>query len=746
MNTNKLVMMLMLMAAPLTFMAQNENNVNSSKRLFTLDDLIPGGSTYYQHSYTPTLYLTWWGEECVNRDLDRCTIIDKQTGEETPMFNLADINRCISPEKAPYLYLVEFPYPEQTLVLVTTTNKRFLVDWKENKVVWQQNIESGASGEDWNRHSRNLAFVKEHNLYVTDTDNNLHTISTDGSNDLRYGESVHRDEFGITKGTFWNNDGTLLAFYRMDQSMVSSYPQVYVTPDFKDGESRIATMDPDKYPMAGETSHKVSVGIYNVAKKSTVYLNTGDPTDRYFTNIAWSNDGKQIFLIELNRDQNHAHLDCYDVETGNRIATLFDERNEKYIEPLHPIVFLPWNDSQFIYQTRNRDGYNHLFLYEWKNGKAKLLRQLTSGKFEVLSVLGFDRKAQRVVYTSNEQTPIDCTISSVDMKGRRTLLSDQHGWHNAELSDGGEFIIDNWSWGGNSEYGRMITLLDAVRPSKQTSEESKVSLHSTMRMQDPWNDFRVPEMKVGTIKAADGVTDLYYRLTLPTNFDPSKKYPTVVYVYGGPHAHNINASRHWGVRGWDIWMAQRGYVMFCLDNRGSENRGLEFEQATFRNLGVEEMKDQMCGIEYLRTLPYVDADRIGVHGWSYGGYMTTSLMTTYPETFKVGVAGGPVIDWKYYEVMYGERYMDTPEQNPEGYSSTSLLGKAGNLSGRLLIIYGGNDPTCVPQHTLSFIRACIDAGTHPDLFTYPGDGHNMMGTDRVHLHEHITRYFEDHLK
>ena len=253
-------------------------------------------------------------------------------------------------------------------------------------------------------------------------------------------------------------------------------------------------------------------------------------------------------------------------------------------------------------------------------------------------------------------------------------------------------------------------------------------------------------MKVGTIKAADGQTDLYYRLVLPTDFDPNKKYPAVVYVYGGPHAHNIDATRHWGVRGWDIWMAQKGYVMFCLDNRGSEHRGLAFEQATFRQLGVEEMKDQLKGVEFLKSLPYVDADRLGIHGWSFGGFMTTSLMTTYPDVFKVGVAGGPVIDWKYYEVMYGERYMDTPQTNPEGYKNTSLLNKAQNLKGKLLVIYGGNDDTCVPQHTLSFMRACIDANTYPDLFTYPGDGHNMMGTDRIHLHNKITQYFEDYLK
>ena len=263
---------------------------------------------------------------------------------------------------------------------------------------------------------------------------------------------------------------------------------------------------------------------------------------------------------------------------------------------------------------------------------------------------------------------------------------------------------------------------------------------------EPWDEFNVPAIKTGSIKAADGVTDLYYRLVLPPDFDETKKYPAVVYVYGGPHAHNVDASRHWGVRGWDVWMAQKGYVMFCLDNRGSEHRGLDFEQATFRHLGVEEMKDQMQGVEFLKSLPYVDADRLGVHGWSFGGFMTASLMTTYPDVFKVGVAGGPVIDWRFYEVMYGERYMDTPQSNPDGYDSASLLGKAKNLKGRLMIIYGGNDPVCVPQHTLSFVRACIDADTYPDLFTYPGDEHNMMGTDRVHLHNVITRYFEDHLK
>ena len=262
----------------------------------------------------------------------------------------------------------------------------------------------------------------------------------------------------------------------------------------------------------------------------------------------------------------------------------------------------------------------------------------------------------------------------------------------------------------------------------------------------PWQAYNVPEISSGSLTAADGHTKLFYRLVKPINFDPNKKYPTVVYVYGGPGVRNVDASWNYAARSWEIYMAQKGYVIFVLDNRGSSERGFAFETATYHRLGQEEMKDQMRGVDYLKSLPYVDADRIGVHGWSYGGFMTTSLITNYPDVFKVGVAGGPVIDWKYYEVMYGERYMGTPQENPEGYAQCSLLNKAKDLKGRLQIIIGYNDPVCVPQHSLAFLRACEDAGTQPDFFTYPGQGHNMMGKDMVHLHERITRYFEDYLK
>ena len=739
MSIRQITFAILLAVFPISMMSQNKNMTVRAKikRNFTIDDLIPGGATFYQSSVANRKYTAFWGEQCVVLDLDHCSLVNKKSpmDEGETLFTLADANTALASAgfSVQHLYYATFPYPGEPLVLLKGKGKQALVDWKARKTVWSQPLSESYAASDWHAASRNLAFVRDHNLFVCDADGNEQQLTTDGTSDMVYGQSVHRDEFGISSGLFWSDKGDKLAFYRMDQSMVSPYPQVDLNLEPEEG-SRCAKAAPDRYPMAGETSHKVTVGVYDMASKKTVYLDAGDPTDRYFTNIAWSPDCKYVFLIELDRSQKHAKLDQYDANTGKFVATLFREDNDKFFEPLKPIKFLPWDSSRVIYETR-RDGYNHIYLYRLEQAKAELERQLTQGQFEVIDVLGFNRKEKSVVFTSNEADPIGCTLYAVDMNGKSKPLGDTGGWHDATLSEDGTTAMDAWAM-PEGPIAHRQDIVDTSNGKRTTIIDSR----------DPWDNFNVPEIKTGTLKAADGVTDLYYRLILPTDFDPAKKYPAVIYVYGGPHAHNIDATRHWGVRGWDIWMAQNGYVMFCLDNRGSEHRGLEFEQATFKHLGVEEMKDQLKGVDYLKSLPYVDADRIGVHGWSFGGFMTTSLMTTYPDVFKVGVAGGPVIDWKYYEVMYGERYMETPQSNPQGYAQASCLSKARNLKGRLLIIYGGNDPVCVPQHTLSFIRACIDADTYPDLFTYPGDEHNMMGTDRVHLHKKITQYFNDFLK
>ena len=722
------------------------------KKSFTLDDLLPGGSTW--HSVQPrNMYTAWWGDRCVETTLNECLAIRPADGGRDTLFTLEQMNRWLGsePEKPAVrsCYYVTFPEPGQPRAAVqypdrkgeegTPVLKYAIVDFEKGQTVWTQEIPR-ATAVDRSDASRNVAYVYENNLYVTDAEGRTSAVSTDGSNDLVYGQSVHRDEFGISKGTFWSPDGQRLAFYRMDQSMVPDYPQVDIS-------ARIAVATPCKYPMAGEKMHKVTVGVFDPAARTTVWLQAGDPTDRYFTNITWSPDSRKIYIIEINRDQNHVQLVRYDAETGSREGVFYEETHPKYVEPMHGLRFLPWDENKFIYQTQ-RSGYDHLYLFDLKKkgtnrwtdaaggGQYREAVQsvpLTDGEWVVKDFIGFCPGEKCLFIASNERHPLQSNIYKVYVKnGKRRLMDNGEGVHHGTVGSSGTWVLDRYS---SPATARNIDLLKA--------DGGQVNL---LTADDPWREYDAPEITCGSIKAADGQTDLYYRMVKPVGFDPGKKYPTVVYVYGGPHAHNVEASRNYNARGWEIYMAQKGYLLFILDNRGSEFRGLEFENVTFRHLGIEEMKDQMKGVEFLRSLPYVDADRLGVHGWSFGGFMTTNLMLTYPDVFKAGVAGGPVTDWKYYEVMYGERYMDTPQSNPEGYRESSLLPKAGQLKGKLQVIIGYNDPVCVPQHSLSLLRACIDAGTQPDFFTYPGDGHNMMGKDQVHLHERITQYFEDYLK
>lgn len=734
-NLSKRIAVLLL-AVPALFttnvMAQE---TNAGKP--TLEDLIPGGETY---RYAENLYgLQWWGDVCIKPGIDSIFSINPQTGKEELLATREKVNQVlnslITPTSGEYteeevaaaksghgpvlhFYSTEFPWADKPYMLIKGPKRYIVYDFRKNEFVeaMPQAGKRTGSNIDYTPQGRHIAYTVGNNLYV---DNKAVTDEPAG---IVCGQSVHRNEFGISKGTFWSPTGNLLAFYRMDESMVTEYPLVDVT-------ARVGEVNPVRYPMAGMTSHKVTIGIYNPDTQKTVYLNTGDPTDRYFTNISWAPDGKSLYLIELNRDQNHSKLLRYNAETGEPFNDIYvEETHPKYVEPQHPIQFLPWDDTQFIYQSQ-RDGYNHLYIVDTKTK----MRQLTQGDWLVKEVIGFNAKKQEIFFTATKESPLQSNLYKVNVKtGKITPLDNGKGVHRPMLSASGLYVIDAYS---TPEVPRSINL---------TNLQNGKSIN-LLTAKNPFEGFDMPSIETGIIKAADGKTDLYYRIVKPADFDPAKKYPAIVYVYGGPHAQMITNGWMNDARGWDIYMANKGYIMFTLDNRGSSNRGLEFENATFRRLGIEEGKDQVKGVEYLKSLPYVDGNRIGVHGWSFGGHMTTALMLRYPEIFKVGVAGGPVIDWGYYEVMYGERYMDTPQSNPEGYRECNLKNLAGNLKGHLLIIHDDHDDTCVPQHTLSFMKACVDARTYPDLFIYPNHKHNVMGRDRVHLHEKITRYFEDYL-
>ncbi|MEO6668444.1 MAG: DPP IV N-terminal domain-containing protein [Ferruginibacter sp.] len=578
----------------------------------------------------------------------------------------------------------------------------------------KENVEESGDGY--------IAYLDSFNLFVS-KNGDAKKITQDGSNDIVYASAVHQSEFGITKGTFWSNNGKLLAFYRMDQSMVPDYPII-------DWSERPAKVNNIRYPMAGDKSHHVTVGIYNAVSKSTIWVKTQGPAEQYLTNIAWSPDDKYLYIAVLNRGQNDMWLNQYDAVTGAFIKTLFEETDNKYVEPLVPMLFVKNSPGQFIWQSK-KDGWNHLYLY---NADGSLLRQLTAGQWEVLEVKGFDESGENLFYTSTEESPISKNLYVVNLKTAKTKeITEGKQVHSALVSTSGKYAIDNFS---SPQNARTVQVVDVK------SGKAKILLQS----KNPLADYSLGKMDIFTIKNNEG-TDLYCRSFKPVNFDETKKYPVIVYWYGGPHSQLV--LNGWNGGAGDYWfqyMAERGYVVFTLDPRGSSNRGLAFEQAMFRRAGDAQMEDLMAAVNYLNNLSYTDKNNMGLFGWSYGGFMTTDFMLNHPGVFKAAVAGGPVMDWRYYEIMYTERYMDTPEENPDGFASTNLIKQVGKLKGKLLLIHGLQDPVVLQQHSVMFVRAAIDKGVQVDYMIYPGHEHNVLGKDRAHLYQKVTDYFMQNLK
>lgn len=711
-------------------------SVNGQKQQLTLEDLIPGGKTAYRFIPQNIKQLQWYGDSYIYTKGDSLYQGIPEKTEKIAL-TLDQLNKSLTDKQLPEIsVLPSFTIPLKENPFLSFTYKGILVhyDLFRQEVLRHYRPENSWDNAALAPGGNNIAFTDENNIVILSPTGEITQVTQETDKGIVCGQAVHQREFGITKGLFWSPDGMALAFYRMDERMVTEYPIVNI-------DTRCATAEPFKYPMAGMKSHEVTVGIYDLRSRQTIWLQTGLPKEKYLTNIAWNPDGKSIYIAELNREQNHCQLVRYNASTGIREAVLFEEKNERYVEPQHPVVFLPDNSSRFIWESQ-RDGFNHLYLYDTK---GNLLKQLTRGEWVVTDFLGFDAKGTSLFFAatapapSNTQkagSPLESYTWRLDLKTNRTVCisAKRPAVHASKISPSGLYSIDAAS---SPTIPRDI---DLVR-----TKDGKV-LKSLLSAKNPYDKYNLPEITVGTILAADGKTPLYYRLVKPADFDSTRKYPAIVYVYGGPHAQLVTGDWLYGARGWDLYMAQRGYIVFSLDGRGSANRGFEFESIIHRNLGVKEMEDQVKGVGFLTSLPYIDHNRLGVHGWSYGGFMTTNLMLTYPDLFKVGVAGGPVIDWSKYEIMYGERYMDQPKENPEGYRQANLTLKADKLKGHLLLIHGTADPVVVWQHSLLFLKACINQRTYPDYFVYPGHPHNVIGRDRVHLYEKITRYFDDYLK
>ncbi len=563
---------------------------------------------------------------------------------------------------------------------------------------------------------------KDGSLYYSSADGVEKCIAESEEKGIVYGETVSRNEFGINGGIFSSPSQKKIAFYRKDERAVTEFPLL-------DIKTRTGELRSIRYPMNGMTSEKISLGIYDIQDGKTVYADVTDfGDDRYLTNISWSPDDKYVFIQVLDRSQHHMRLNMYKACDGSFVRTILSEDNDAWIEPQDPVYFIK-DKYSFIYRTDNRDGYRNLYLCDTLSN----IKRLTAVDADVEYLANDGRY---IYYTSAEVSPVENHLYRIDIKKKNAKgekLTQESGWHNIVIGNDFKYFLDTYSAFNTPG----VTQLKSI--------DGKL-VRNLLNAEDPLADYATGKVELGTIKSADGQFDNYYRLYYPVGFDPSRKYPVIVYVYGGPHSQMVNNSWLGGIRLWEMYMAQRGYIVYVQDNRGTQNRGAAFEKAINRQCGKAEMEDQMVGVNWLKSLPFVDSDRIGVHGWSYGGFMTISLATNYPDVFKVAVAGGPVIDWKWYEIMYGERYMDNPDTNPEGFESTGLVGKAKNLKSKLLICQGAIDNTVVWENSLSFIQECISNNIPVDYFPYPCAEHNMRGIERVHLYQKITDYFNDYLK
>ncbi len=684
-----------------------DDAVMQQNRAFRADKLlgfqwIPNTNKYVYYADTFTKMMTANTKDSKATELITLTDINKELGTKLKSFTgmtFIDANTILINDAVNYY--------------------TFNVTTKTGKLI-QTTTETAENATFDNTHE-NMAFTEKNNLYFFTKNKEKVTVTAETNEAIVSGQFIARNEFATNSGIFWSPKATYLAFYQKDQSEVADYPLL----DINETPGKV---DMIKYPMIGQKSEKPKVGIYNLATNKTVFITPKGNTDDYLTNLSWTPDEKYVLIAELNRGQNDMSLNVYDAATGAFVRTILNEKNDNWVEPEHQAFFLNVKSNNFVWFSE-KDGFQNLYYYTIE---GQLIKQLTANKFPTREILGTNTTGTEIYFSATGVNPTNMLGYKVDLKGKQTQITKDEGVHTLVPTTDGNWFFD--------EYSNHTT------PSKSLLYDKSLKAVTLLVSKNKYDGYVMGTAEIKTIKAADGVTDLYTRLIKPSNFDATKKYPVLVYVYGGPHAQMITNSYLDGANLWMYWMAEQGYLVFTVDNRGSENRGFAFESVIHGRLGVNEMEDQMKGVDYLKSLPYVDGNRLAVHGWSFGGFMTTSMMLRKPDVFKVGVAGGPVTDWKYYEVMYGERYMDTPAENQKGFDEASTLNYVKNLKGKLLLIHGTSDNVVVMQNNFMLIKKFVEAQKQVDFFAYPMHQHNVLGKDRVHLMTKVLNYVIDNNK
>ena len=677
-----------------------------------LEDAVLG---YYKGLYPERKSLQWVDGSDDYIVIENNTVhVNYNLSKRAALFSLEDLQQAI-----PTLKRMPYSFSKITTEEVYFTHNSSIIryNYVDKKVSEEIGYPEDTENNEFNTEANAVAYTIDNNLYVATLSNPKVAVTTIDDKNIVSGQAIARSEMGITKGTFWSPKGNYLAFYQKDESNVTDYPLVDVT-------TTPATLDNIKYPMNGMGSEIAKAGIYSIKANTVVYLDIDTSDEHYLTNLSWSPNEEYVFIAEVNRDQNHMWFSMYDATSGKKVKTLFEEKNDKWVEPEHTAVFLPNSNSEFLWMSE-RDGFMNLYLYDITNNKEK---QLTQFDWVIKEIIGFDEKGKNVIISGTGPDARETKAFKINLKnGKNTILTTEPGSHRVQLSPNGNYIIDSYS---SIDVPRVVKRKSLKNGKEETIYTSK----------NPIDEYQLGTTEFVTIKANDGV-DLFGRIIKPANFDANKKYPVLIYVYGGTHAQMVTNSWLGGSNLWMQWMAaEQDYIVFTLDNHGSANRGFAFESIIHRQAGEVEMEDQLLGVDYLKSLPYVDANRLAVHGWSYGGFMANSLMLRHPGVFTTAVAGGPVTDWKYYEIMYGERYMDRWQDNEAGFEKSRVHNYVENLDGKLLEIIGSVDPVVVPQHTMTLLKAFVDAKKQVDFLSYPMHPHNVRGVDRAHLMKKVLDY------
>lgn len=712
------------------------NNLSAQKKEITLEDIWRTG-TFRSNSVLGLVsmndgihYTTIKKDTIFRFSYEKATVPEVIVSKSQLLINGSTIN----------IDDYQFSSDENKMLIASETEQIYRHSTRENYYVYDRTTKTlnpVTKGEKqmhatFSPDGSKVGFVRGNNIFIKDLASGKETqVTTDGNqNNIINGATdwVHEEEFAFSVAYFWSPDSKKIAYYKFDESKVKEF-------SFDEFNNKLyPTQYRFKYPKAGEDNSIVTIHVYDLASASAKLMDIGKETDQYIPRVKWTMDANTLSIVRMNRHQNKLDIMFANATTGET-KTIYSETTDTYID-IHEgegdYVYFTEDKKSFIIMNES-DGFNHLYLYDM-NGK--LVNQITKGNWDVVNFKGIDEKTKTIFYTASETTATERDIYSIQMNGSgKKKISIEKGTHNPEFSNGMKNYINTFS---SANSPSSIAIYNAKGKQIRILENNEAL---TKKMQE----FNLSKKELFMFKTTEGI-ELNAWMVKPPNFDPSKKYPVFLTFYGGPGRNMVNNSFDGAGYFWHQMLAQKGYIVMCVDNRGTGYRGVAFKKCTYKQLGKLEVADQIETAKYLGTLPYVDKTRIGTFGWSFGGYLSSLCITKGADYFKMAIAVAPVTNWRYYDNIYTERFMSLPQENASGYDDNSPINYVNKLKGKYLLIHGSGDDNVHYQNSMEMVTALVNANKQFDLFIYPDKNHGISGGNtRLHLYTKMTNFILDNL-